>query len=191
MPRRGFDLDLILAHAKEKGVGIWVWANWQVINDNGIEETFADFERRGIRGVKIDFLDRQDQWMVQWYGKVLRAAARHRIMVNFHGAFKPTVACFYGPTLQDGSTLDLSAWPGGWPVASSFTSGNTAISFADGATVKVKIGASRVGSARGTKILGWTTAPAVTFVPAEGECIGLRKKDDGLYLYKGLIILVR
>ena len=90
VPRRGFDLDRILAHAKEKGVGIWVWANWQVINDNGIEETFADFERRGIRGVKIDFLDRQDQWMVQWYGKVLRAAARHRIMVNFHGAFKPT-----------------------------------------------------------------------------------------------------
>ena len=96
-----------------------------------------------------------------------------------------------GPTMQDGSTLDLSAWPGGWPVASGFTSGNTAIRFADGATVKVKIGASRVGGARGTKILGWTTAPAVTFVPAEGERIGLRKKDDGLYLYKGMIIYVR
>ena len=94
--------------------------------------------------------------------------------------------------MQDGSTLDLSAWAGGWPVASGFTSGNTAIRFADGATVKVKVGASRVGSARGTKILGWTTAPAnVDFVPAEGERIGLRKKDDGLYLYKGLIILVR
>ena len=111
--------------------------------------------------------------------------------LNVYGAFKPTVGCFYGPTMQDGSTLDLSAWPGGWPVASGFTSGNTAIRFADGATVKVKIGARSVGSTRGTKILGWTTAPAVTFVPAEGERIGLRKKDDGLYLYKGLIILVR
>ena len=112
--------------------------------------------------------------------------------LNVYGAFKPTVAYFYGPTMQDGSTLDLSAWAGGWPLASSFTAGNTAISFAVGATVKVKIGASRVGSARGTKILGWTTAPAnVDFVPAEGERIGLRKKDDGLYLYKGLIILVR
>ncbi len=111
--------------------------------------------------------------------------------LNVYGAFKPTVVCFYGPTLQDGSTLDLSAWPGGWPVASGFTSGNTAIRFAAGATVKVKIGARSVGSTRGTKILGWTTAPAVTFMPAEGERIGLRKKDDGLYLYKGLIILVR
>ena len=112
--------------------------------------------------------------------------------LNVYGAFRPATPYFYGPTLQDGSTLDLSAWPGSWPVASGFTSGNTAIRFADGATVKVKVGARRVGSTCGTKILGWTTAPAnVDFVPAEGERIGLRKKDDGLYLYKGLIILVR
>ena len=112
--------------------------------------------------------------------------------LNVYGAFRPATPYFYGPTLQDGSTLDLSAWPGGWPIASGFTSGKTAISFADGATVKVKVGARRVGGSRGTKILGWTTAPAnVDFVPAEGERIGLRKKDDGLYLYKGLIILVR
>ena len=112
--------------------------------------------------------------------------------LNVYGAFRPAMPYFYGPTLQDGSTLDLSAWPGSWPVASGFTSGNTAISFADGATVKVKVGARRVGGARGTKILGWTTAPAnLTFVPAEGERIGLRKKDDGLYLYKGMIIYVR
>ena len=112
--------------------------------------------------------------------------------LNVYGAFKPTVACFYGPTMQDGSTLDLSAWPGSWPLASSFTAGNTAISFADGATVKVKIGARRVGSARGTKILGWTTAPAnVNFVRAEGERFGLRKKDDGLYVYRGMVIIIK
>jgi len=109
-----------------------------------------------------------------------------------YGAFKPTTAYFYGPTMQDGSTLDISAWPGDWPLASGFTSGNTAISFADGATINVKLGARRVGSLRGTKILGWTTAPAnVDFVQAEGELFGLRKKDDGLYVYEGMVIIFK
>ena len=109
-----------------------------------------------------------------------------------YGAFKPTTTRFYGPTMQDGSTLDLSAWPGGWPIASSFTSGKTAISFADGATVKVSFGHRPVGKVSGKKVLGWTTAPAnVNFVRAEGEHFGLRKKDDGLYIYRGMTIILR
>ena len=89
-PRAGFDLDRILKHAKEKGVGIWVWCYWSVLEENGVDKVFADFERRGIKGVKIDFMDRQDQWMVRWYEKVVRCAAKHKLMINFHGAFKPT-----------------------------------------------------------------------------------------------------
>ena len=89
-PRKDFDLDRILAHAKEKGVGIWVWCYWSALEENGVEKVFSDFERRGIKGVKIDFMDRQDQWMVRWYEKVVRCAAKHRLMINFHGAFKPT-----------------------------------------------------------------------------------------------------
>ncbi len=89
-PRRDFDLDRILAHAKEKGVGIWVWCYWSALEENGVEKVFGDFERRGIKGVKIDFMDRQDQWMVRWYEKVVRCAAKHKLMINFHGAFKPT-----------------------------------------------------------------------------------------------------
>jgi len=89
-PRKGFDLDRIMEHAREKGVGIWVWCYWSALEENGIEKVFSDFERRGIKGVKIDFMDRQDQWMVRWYEKVVRCAAKHRLMINFHGAFKPT-----------------------------------------------------------------------------------------------------
>lgn len=89
-PRREFDLDRILAHAKAKGVGVWVWCYWSALEENGVDAVFADFERRGIRGVKIDFMDRQDQWMVRWYEKVVRCAAKHRLMINFHGAYKPT-----------------------------------------------------------------------------------------------------
>lgn len=88
--RKGFDLHRILAHAKEKGIGIWVWLHWEALHDNGVEETFAKFEKWGVKGVKIDFLDRQDQWMVRWCENTVRCAARHHIMVNYHGAFKPT-----------------------------------------------------------------------------------------------------
>jgi len=88
--RKGFDLQRIVAHANEKGVGIWVWIHWMEIEDTGIEETFARLEKWGVKGVKTDFLNRQDQWIVCWYERVCRAAAKHRIMVNFHGAHKPT-----------------------------------------------------------------------------------------------------
>ena len=89
-PRKDFDLARIVRHAKEKGVGIWVWIHWMEIDDTGIEETFRRLEEWGVVGVKTDFINRQDQWIVNWYERVLRAAAKHRVMVNFHGAFKPT-----------------------------------------------------------------------------------------------------
>jgi alpha-glucosidase len=63
-----------------------------LIDDVGIEETFSRLEKWGVVGVKTDFLERQDQEMVNWCERVCRAAARHRIMVNFHGSFKSTGA---------------------------------------------------------------------------------------------------
>ena len=89
-PRKDFDLEKVVRHAAAKGVGIWVWIHWMEIEDTGVEETFARLEKWGVKGVKTDFIDRQDQWIVNWYEKVCRAAAKHHVMVNFHGAHKPT-----------------------------------------------------------------------------------------------------
>jgi len=89
-PRKNFDLEKVMTHAREKNVGIWLWMHWELMNDFGIEETFERLEKWGVKGVKLDFLLRQDQWMVNWCEKVCRVAAKHRIMVNFHGSFKPT-----------------------------------------------------------------------------------------------------
>ncbi len=88
--RKGFDLHRIIAHAQAKGVGIWVWLHWEALQDEGVEATFAKLAKWGVKGVKIDFLDRQDQWMVRWYESTIRSAAKHRLMINYHGAFKPT-----------------------------------------------------------------------------------------------------
>jgi alpha-glucosidase len=89
-PRDDLDLPACLALAKEKGVGIWLWGYWSTLERDGVDAVFDKYQEWGVKGVKIDFMDRQDQEMVQWYEKVVRSAAKHHIMVNFHGAFKPT-----------------------------------------------------------------------------------------------------
>ena len=89
-PRPHIDLPRIIRHAAERHVGIIVWLHWQALEDNGVEETFVQLASWGVKGVKLDFHDRQDQWMVCWFEKVCRLAAKHRLLVNFHGSFKPT-----------------------------------------------------------------------------------------------------
>ena len=61
-----------------------------VVTLDGIIEAFAFYEKWGIVGIKIDFRKRDDPERVQWYAKIVKAAAEHHLMVNFHGAYKPT-----------------------------------------------------------------------------------------------------
>jgi alpha-glucosidase len=88
-PRPDLNLPAILAYAKEKGVGIRLWVWWKPLSEK-LEEAFATYERWGIKGLMIDFMDRDDQEMVEWQEKCLRAAARHKLEVQFHGSYKPT-----------------------------------------------------------------------------------------------------
>ena len=67
---------------------VWLWSHWTDV-DRQIDEAFPLYEKWGIAGVKIDFMDRDDQWMVDFYHRVARKAAEHHLMVDFHGAYKP------------------------------------------------------------------------------------------------------
>jgi alpha-glucosidase len=87
--RRDIDLPRILEYAKSKGVGIRFWVHWKPLSQH-LEEAFAQYERWGIRGLMVDFMDRDDQEMVEWQEKCLRAAARHKLHIQFHGSYKPT-----------------------------------------------------------------------------------------------------
>jgi alpha-glucosidase len=62
-------------------------------------DLFKTFHEWGIKGVKIDFMDRSDQWMVNYYENVVREAAKHQIFVDFHGAFKPSGLEYKYPNL--------------------------------------------------------------------------------------------
>ena len=82
------DIPMLVEYAKSKGVRLWLWAHFRDMNEQ-MDAAYAQFEKWGIAGVKIDFLDRSDQWMVDWYRTAARKAAEHRLMLNYHGAFKP------------------------------------------------------------------------------------------------------
>jgi alpha-glucosidase len=82
------DIPMLVEYAKSKNVRIWLWAHFRDMNDQ-MDDAFAQYEKWGIAGVKIDFMDRTDQWMVNWYRTAAKKAAEHHLMLDFHGAFKP------------------------------------------------------------------------------------------------------
>jgi alpha-glucosidase len=88
-PRPDIGLPRILNYAKEKGVGIRLWVNWKPLSDK-LDEAFAAYERWGVKGLMIDFMDRDDQEMVEWQERVMQAAARHKLHIQFHGSYKPS-----------------------------------------------------------------------------------------------------
>jgi alpha-glucosidase len=82
------DIPMLVEYAKSKSVRIWLWAHARDMHDQ-MDDAFAQYEKWGIAGVKIDFMDRTDQWMVNWYRTAAKKAAEHHLMIDFHGAFKP------------------------------------------------------------------------------------------------------
>lgn len=83
------DIEEILDYAKRKGVRLRLWMHWKALQPQ-IDEAFATFEKWGIEGVMVDFMDRDDQEMVRFYHEMAEKAARHHLTVTLHGAYKPT-----------------------------------------------------------------------------------------------------
>jgi alpha-glucosidase len=83
------DMPELLAYAREKNVGLILWCVWLTL-DRQLQEALDLFERWGARGIKVDFMDRDDQKVVNFYKKVAVEAAKRKLVVDFHGAFKPT-----------------------------------------------------------------------------------------------------
>lgn len=83
------DMDAILNHARDKGVGIILWAGFRPMIDN-LDEVASHYAARGVRGFKIDFLNRDDQLMSEDMYRIAEVCARHKLLVDFHGCCKPT-----------------------------------------------------------------------------------------------------
>lgn len=83
------DLQEIISYANERGVGIILWSGYWALNKD-IDGLCKHFSEMGVKGLKIDFMDRDDQPMVDFYYEVAETAARYQLMVDMHGAYKPT-----------------------------------------------------------------------------------------------------
>jgi alpha-glucosidase len=83
------DMDALFAYAKQKNVGIILWTTGRALEEK-FESSFAKFSKWGCVGVKVDFLTRDDQAMVNFYERVAKTAAKYHMLVDFHGAYKPT-----------------------------------------------------------------------------------------------------
>ena len=86
-PNPKVDLHELIRYGKERNVGIVLWLTWLTVENNF--DLFKTFNEWGVKGLKIDFMDRSDQWMVNYYERVAREAAKYHLFVDFHGSFKP------------------------------------------------------------------------------------------------------
>jgi alpha-glucosidase len=83
------DMEVLMAYAREKNVGIILWVVWKTL-DNQLEATLNRFEKWGVKGIKVDFMQRDDQGVVNYYQKIAIEAAKRKMLVDFHGSYKPT-----------------------------------------------------------------------------------------------------
>lgn len=83
------DMEVLSAYAKQKNVGLVMWVIWKTL-DLQMGPALDLFQKWGVKGIKVDFMQREDQWMVNYYERVAKEAARRHLLVDFHGAYKPT-----------------------------------------------------------------------------------------------------
>ena len=82
------DVKHLCDYAKERGVGIVLWAGYWALNRD-MEQVMKHYAEMGVKGFKIDFMDRDDQQMVDFYERAAVTAAKYKLMCDFHGAYKP------------------------------------------------------------------------------------------------------
>jgi alpha-glucosidase len=84
----GIDMPALVQYAAGKGVGLLLWAHWEHVAPR-MDEVLDTYARWGIKGVKIDFMNRDDQDVVAFYERVAEATARRKLLLDLHGAYVP------------------------------------------------------------------------------------------------------
>lgn len=83
------DLKELARYAQTKNVGLILWAGYNAFNRD-IEGVCKHYSEMGIKGFKVDFMDRDDQLMVDFHHQAAKIAAKYKMLLDFHGTYKPT-----------------------------------------------------------------------------------------------------
>ena len=86
--RKYLNLPEVIEHARQKNVGVILWVSWLAV-DRNFDTIFETFKDWGVSGMKIDFMDRSDQYMVNFYERTARKAAENHLIIDFHGSMTP------------------------------------------------------------------------------------------------------
>ncbi|HVZ64732.1 MAG TPA: glycoside hydrolase family 97 protein [Lacunisphaera sp.] len=89
-PAPHVDIPGLIAFARERNVRLLLWLDSHDLTRQGFEKVFSQVEAWGFAGVKVDFMNSDSQETVRWYADAIAAAARHHLLIDLHGAYKPT-----------------------------------------------------------------------------------------------------
>ncbi|MBS3772325.1 MAG: glycoside hydrolase family 97 catalytic domain-containing protein, partial [Bacteroidales bacterium] len=76
-------------YSESKDVGVILWMVWKALDEQA-DKAMDWFQELGIKGLKIDFMQRDDQWMVNYYKRIAEKAAKRHLLVSYHGSYKPS-----------------------------------------------------------------------------------------------------
>jgi len=92
------NIEEIVAYGKQKNVGVILWMVWKTLDDQFLP-ALDQFEKWGVKGLKVDFMQRDDQKVINFYHKLCREAAKRKMIVDFHGAIRPATMVRTWPNL--------------------------------------------------------------------------------------------
>jgi alpha-glucosidase len=92
------NIEELVAYGKQKKVGIILWTVWTTLDDQ-LTVALDQFAKWGVKGIKVDFMQRDDQKVINYYHKVSREAAKRKLLVDFHGAIRPATMTRTWPNL--------------------------------------------------------------------------------------------
>jgi alpha-glucosidase len=92
------NIEEIVAYGKQKNVGVILWMVWKTLDDQ-LLPAMEQFEKWDVKGLKVDFMQRDDQKVINFYHRLCREAAKRKMIVDFHGAIRPATMVRTWPNL--------------------------------------------------------------------------------------------